>query len=71
MVTRSPKTFGLGPRVIEGFFGVVTRSRRLFHGVTEQCCAERSQRTSHVYPMVPQAPSSSAAHALSESMLVF
>ena len=72
MVTGSPKTFGLGPKVTEGFS---VRSRgyedfpALSHGVTEQCCAEQSQRTSHVHPMVPQVPSSSAAHALSEPIL--
>ena len=41
----------------------------LSHGVTEQCCAEQSQRTLHIHPMVPQVPSSSAAHALLESIL--
>ena len=68
----SPKTFELGHRVTEGFL-VWSRGHKnfsaLLHGVTEQCCAEQSQRTSHVYPMVLQVPSSSAAHALSESIL--
>ena len=72
VVTGSPKDFWCGHRVTEGFL-VRSQGRENFsplsHGVTEQCCAEQSRRTSHVHPMVPQVPSSSAAHALSESIL--
>ena len=72
VVTGSPKTFGCGHRVTEDFW-VLSQGHDKFsaltHGVTEQCCAEQSQRTSHVHPMVPQVPNSSAAHALSESIL--
>ena len=74
VVTGSPKTFGLGPKVTEGFL-VWSRGYEGFsalsHAVTEQCCAVLCKAESHirVHRMVPQVPSSSAVHALSESIL--
>ena len=57
VVTGSPKTSGCGHRVIERFL-VWSQGHEhfsaLLHGVTEQCCAEQSQRTLHIHPMVPQ-----------------
>ena len=72
VVTGSAKYFSCGHRVTKIFWvwsQLHENFSALLHGVTEQCCAEQSQRTSHVHPMVPQVPSSSAAHALSESIL--
>ena len=70
VVTGSPKDFWCDQGVTKDFWcghGVTEDYSALSHGVMEQCCAEQSQRTLRVHPMVPQVPSSLAAHALSES----
>ena len=57
VVTGSSNDFWCGHRVIERFL-VWSQGHEhfsaLLHGVTEQCCAEQSQRTLHIHPMVPQ-----------------
>ena len=58
-VTGSPKDFWCGHRVM---FSTVAWG----HGAV--LCRAKSKNFAHVHPMVPQVPTSSAAHALSVSI---